>query len=167
MTLFFSGANWVFSHDNTQTCCAYKNYHCECYFSFHVQEELGLELKKDRRCAEASAIEPLRDVELTSLKSLYKETQGDHWANNTGWMNGSSPCEWYGIVCNIQEHVIEINLRSNNVTGKFPANSLPGLHKLKSLNLAENNLSGIMADDTCHTTDTNITSSHMTTTTIS
>ena len=57
-------------------------------------------------------------------------------------MSDSSHCDWYGIMCDREGHVIEINLDNNNVTGEFPARYLMLFYKLRRLNLAENNLAG-------------------------
>ena len=87
-------------------------------------------------------------MELESLQTIYNETGGDNWLNNAGWMTSEiDHCDWYGIKCDEQkEFVIEINLPNNNVTGEFPSNSLSKFYKLKSLNLGNNTLHGIMAD---------------------
>jgi Leucine-rich repeat (LRR) protein len=107
----------------------------------------GIELgggAKDQYCDKAMAFDRGNsDRELELLENVYRKTQGDHWTNNTGWMTDASHCEWHGIGCNLEGRVVEIILRDNNVTGKFPASFLPNFLKLEILNLAGNNLSGV------------------------
>jgi hypothetical protein len=43
-----------------------------------------------------------RDVseeEYNTLVALYNATDGDNWANNDGWLEDYSVCDWYGITC--------------------------------------------------------------------
>ena len=71
--------------------------------------------------------------------------EGEHWYNNTGWMTEQDQCDWYGITCDEERYVIEINLSSNNMRGDFPANSLSNFYKLKRLDLGNNTLHGTIA----------------------
>ncbi len=85
-------------------------------------------------------------AEKIALVDLYNATDGAHWTNNDGWKNYGStdPCEssWYGVTCtSANDHVIRIELRSNNLTGIIPA-SLGNLRQLQLLFLSSNNLSG-------------------------
>ena len=34
-----------------------------------------------------------------ALMDLYGATNGELWANNAGWLSGSSYCGWYGVTC--------------------------------------------------------------------
>ncbi|KAK6934646.1 Leucine-rich repeat [Dillenia turbinata] len=53
----------------------------------------------------------------------------------------SSPCRWFGIVCNSNGEVEEINLRSRDLQGPLPSN-FQSLESLKSLVLSSTNLTG-------------------------
>jgi len=60
-------------------------------------------------------------------------------------MSEEDRCNWFGITCDEEGYVIEINLPNNNLTGTFPADSLSSLYKLQRLLLNNNALHGIMA----------------------
>ena len=71
-------------------------------------------------------------------------------------MTNPMHCEWFRIRCDEDGFVEEIKLEFNNITGEFPSNSLAKLYKLKTINLAKNNLSGTMAETTWGNDDTSI-----------
>ncbi|XP_010246551.1 PREDICTED: probable LRR receptor-like serine/threonine-protein kinase At4g26540 [Nelumbo nucifera] len=53
----------------------------------------------------------------------------------------SKPCNWFGIICNANGEVVQLNLKSVNLQGPLPSN----FHSLKSLNtliLSTTNLTG-------------------------
>ncbi|MDF1698930.1 MAG: M12 family metallo-peptidase [Saprospiraceae bacterium] len=84
------------------------------------------------------------------LVDLYNMTNGGNWTNKSGWEDGAlgadcSPCQWYGIQCDNQENIIEIDLFNNNLVGTVPAN-LSELTKLRILKLFANDLSGTFPD---------------------
>eukprot|EP00984_Skeletonema_dohrnii_P021326 scaffold10629_cov77-Skeletonema_dohrnii-CCMP3373.AAC.3 len=105
------------------------------------------------------------ELERSSLEAIYKETNGQNWKNSFGWMNEAVlHCEWHGITCDSDGFVTGIDLRDNNLVGQFPVYSrnefvstlryisgewnlanrygLANLHSLKSLDLADNKLTG-------------------------
>jgi len=128
--------------------CCIGSYHCFCDFFTHAVEALGYEDESDYAgvtCAAASNIAPDNGVELQSLQNIYNETGGDYWYNNTGWTTEQDQCNWYGITCDEEDYVIEINLPNNNITGKFPSNSLSSFYNLQRLDLGNNDLIGMMA----------------------
>ncbi|XP_034899685.1 leucine-rich repeat receptor-like serine/threonine-protein kinase RGI4 [Populus alba] len=53
----------------------------------------------------------------------------------------SSPCKWFGVHCNSNGNIIEINLKAVNLQGPLPSNFQP-LKSLKSLILSSTNLTG-------------------------
>lgn len=87
----------------------------------------------------ASALPALAAIPLAErdvLTSLYDQTNGDSWTDNTNWKTAGSfsaagtECTWFGVVCDGTEtHVIRINLDSNNLVGTLPStlNSLTDL----------------------------------------
>lgn len=88
-------------------------------------------------------------IEFAALKDLYDSLAGSGWTNKSGWpAAGSWPSSatatemdaWLGIVVTGGD-ITEINLSSNNLTGKIPA-SIGNLAKLKNLYLLTNKLSG-------------------------
>ena len=125
--------------------------HCDCDFLAHAEETLGYDvpglITTEDLCSAAS-VQPDREVELQSLQSIYTETGGEYWLNNTGWTTDQDLCSWFGITCDEESYVIEINLPSNNVTGDFPSDSLSSFYKLTRLDLCDNSLHGTMAGTT-------------------
>ena len=69
-------------------------------------------LKPNAACA------PTDDpVQCAALVDLYTATNGDKWANNTGWLSGSSYCDWNwpdgqggknGVNCDSSGNVISL-----------------------------------------------------------
>ncbi|KAB5534965.1 hypothetical protein DKX38_018051 [Salix brachista] len=53
----------------------------------------------------------------------------------------SSPCKWFGVHCNSNGNIIEINLKGVDLQGPLPSNFQP-LNSLKSLILSSANLTG-------------------------
>jgi len=75
------------------------------------------------------------------LVTLYQETDGENWANNTNWLSDRPICDWYGITCT-NGHVLEIVLMSNGLKGKLPP-EIGQLTNLDYLNLKNNELTGL------------------------
>jgi len=128
-------------------CCGVGNDHCKCDLFTHATEALDYKSESgslEQACAEASNIVPNNETELQSLQSIYNETGGEYWLNNTGWTTKRDQCNWFGITCDEEDYVIEINLPNNNVTGEFPSNSLASFYKLQRLLLNNNELHGPM-----------------------
>jgi Leucine-rich repeat (LRR) protein len=67
-----------------------------------------------------------------ALVDLYNSTNGPGWTNKTNWLQGDSPCNWFGISCNSNGRVTGVRFTSNNLNGTLPA-SLGNLSQLKSL----------------------------------
>ncbi|PRP82071.1 putative leucine-rich repeat receptor-like protein kinase [Planoprotostelium fungivorum] len=67
-------------------------------------------------CTSATA---LFQAESDALRLLFDD-MGD-WINNTQWANSSaSYCSYFGITCDGEGHVTEIQLTYNNLTGQLP-----------------------------------------------
>lgn len=81
-------------------------------------------------------------AERSALIDLYDSTGGPGWANSAGW-NGppGSECTWYGVLCDAEGSVQELNLAVNQLAGTLPA-SLGQLTHLTNLLLLGNQLTG-------------------------
>lgn len=88
---------------------------------------------------------PLPDAQRNALFTLYNSTNGDGWTDNAGWLgHPGTECTWAGITCT-NGVVTGIDLSDNLLTGMIPA-ALGELSGLLSLNLADNNLAGVVPD---------------------
>jgi len=75
-----------------------------------------------------------------ALIELYNSTNGDSWTDNTNWNSLEDVEDWFGISVQYN-HVDEINLSSNNLTGIIPAD-IQKLVNLEVLNLRNNQITG-------------------------
>ena len=79
--------------------------------------------------------------ECNALVTLFQNTDGANWKTNTNWLIASTPCTWYGIMCNNEGSVISIDLGANELNGVLPE-ELGNLENLRMLGLWENQISG-------------------------
>ncbi len=97
------------------------------------------------------SINPLRaqppcHPDFDALMALYNSTDGANWTNNTGWVDGAAGtdcdvCGWYGVYCDGNGRVIQLDLNSNGLSGPLPA-ELGDLSFLFSVSMRDNQLSG-------------------------
>jgi len=88
------------------------------------------------------------------LRNMYNEMNGDDWlfasswqlANEAGWAENINICDMEGVDCNSAGHVVGINLANKNLSGMIPE-SVGFLRYLRSLNLADNSLTGYLPSD--------------------
>ncbi len=74
-----------------------------------------------------------------ALVALYNATDGDNWANNTGWLT-APVSEWHGVTVD-SNRVTKLVLSSNSLTGSLPP-EIGNLINLRELILSYNDLSG-------------------------
>ncbi len=79
-------------------------------------------------------------VECQALVAIYRTTAGDNWLNNTGWLVGTDPCTWFGIMC-AGGSVVSVDLRSNQLAGSIPP-EVGNLAALQHLEIDSNQLVG-------------------------
>jgi len=100
-------------------CCSHGLGVTSCRCDFYTYTSTHLEMRDDlmtKHCNDA-----LVEIHVTTgaLEKFYTNTGGQNWRNNSGWLNDTIPyCQWYGVTCNSNEHITEINLRNNNIAGK-------------------------------------------------
>ncbi|MGC9348408.1 MAG: leucine-rich repeat domain-containing protein, partial [Anaerolineae bacterium] len=80
-------------------------------------------------------------AECEALVALYDATDGDNWADNTGWLQTTTPCSWYGVGCS-SNRVSSLQLNGNRLSGQLPP-EIGDLTALTSLNLRFNYLSSL------------------------
>jgi RHS repeat-associated protein len=84
-------------------------------------------------------------TEIQALVDFYNATGGDNWTNNTGW-GSATATTWFGVyVAGVvgARHVNDLNLKNNNLVGNASTFSLVGLINLNSLELTDNQLTGL------------------------
>ncbi len=81
-----------------------------------------------------------RQVDSLVLVSLYNNTDGDHWYNNTNWLSQSPLDSWYGVAM-LDNRIDRLKLDSNNLSGTFPSD-LNDWNRIRYISLSKNNLSG-------------------------
>ncbi len=93
-------------------------------------------------------------VEFDALKTLWQNTGGSTWTNNTGWPTAETwPAfatatemdNWYGVIV-MNGDVVGLRLNSNNLSGTIPS-ALGKLTKLQQLFLQKNSLHGTIPAD--------------------
>jgi len=89
---------------------------------------------------DCSTITDVPVSECAALVSLYANTDGANWTNNTNWFVTTTADDWHGVTVN-SGHVTILNLSYNNLTGTIPA-ELGDLGNLVELYLYYNNLTG-------------------------
>lgn len=81
--------------------------------------------------------------ERIALEELYEETKGMYWYKKWNWCSDLSYSKWDGVKVDLAGHVVELDLRYNNLVGSLV--ELKEMHRLKYLKvliLSTNSLSG-------------------------
>jgi len=80
--------------------------------------------------------------EREALIAIYNATGGPNWRNNYGWLGPwGTESSWYGVRLDEYDHVIELDLGFNNLTGSLP-DEIGDLEHVSWLDLSGNNLVG-------------------------
>ena len=77
--------------------------------------------------------------ERAALVALYEATGGPNWANSDNWLTDAPLGDWQGVSTDGSGRVVDLSLRSNNLTGPIPS-ELGDLVNLKGLDLEGNAL---------------------------
>ena len=75
------------------------------------------------------------------LVALYRATDGPDWSRNDHWLTDAPLSQWHGVGTDAEGRVESLNLAYNNLNGVLPA-ELGHLTRMKTLILAENPLTG-------------------------
>mmetsp|Transcript_20118 Transcript_20118/g.42554 ORF Transcript_20118/g.42554 Transcript_20118/m.42554 type:complete len:693 (-) Transcript_20118:111-2189(-) len=77
------------------------------------------------------------------LSVLYFATGGTDWTDATGWLGSEHECNWYGVECNKDLFVTSLNLAINNVNGIIP-DEISALSTLQKFDLFSNTITGTL-----------------------
>jgi len=93
-------------------------------------------------CSLNCALAAVPSNEKDALVTLYNSTNGPSWDINTNWLSGD-PCadNWFGVTCDANSHITEIELIDNNLVATIPS-EIGNLTYLQSLDFWGNELIG-------------------------
>lgn len=96
---------------------------------------------------EAAVEAAIPTSERDALVALYNATGGPSWTERQGWLGAAgTECTWRGVVCDqAGEHVVELQLWSNNLQGPLPS-ALSGLTRLQNAYLCCGGISGAIPE---------------------
>jgi len=87
---------------------------------------------------EENSASAISKIECNFLLQFYRKTGGEtSWNQKDGWLKNNKLCNWYGIDCDTNGHIIEIDLSRNNLYGMIP--HFNDLSHLKYLDISNNN----------------------------
>ena len=88
--------------------------------------------------------------EKSILDHLYYQTHGPGWHGGRGWADPAvTHCQYEGVSCNDQGHVVNITLSDMNLGGRVP-DRLGRLGHVRVLDLSDNRLTGVVPSDIRH-----------------
>ncbi|MCE2422007.1 MAG: hypothetical protein J4G03_01610 [Gemmatimonadetes bacterium] len=79
--------------------------------------------------------------QLDVLDSVYWNTGGANWNDNTNWLTDEPLGDWYSVSADTQGNVTRLSLYDNDLAGSIPA-KLGGLDSLRYLNFSSNDFTG-------------------------
>ncbi len=83
---------------------------------------------------------PCDHPDYNALMSLFQGLNGQNWTNKTGWLEACDPCNWYGIACDVNERVVGLDLKNNNLSGQIPDDFI--FSEIRQIDFSSNNITG-------------------------
>ncbi|MEM7531927.1 MAG: leucine-rich repeat domain-containing protein [Chloroflexota bacterium] len=68
---------------------------------------------------DCATVSELPQPECRALVAIYASTGGSQWIDQTGWLQTTMPCSWFGVTCH-NNHVIKLDLNRNGLVGALP-----------------------------------------------
>lgn len=98
----------------------------------HTEYDGDRKTKQRLPFTSCSAMIDISESECEALVDLYNSTNGDGWTNKNGWFAGNSACNYhrYGVKCDENNHVRNIELENNNLSWTVNLGNLPWLKKV-------------------------------------
>ena len=83
------------------------------------------------------------EVDECALYDFFVGLNGCDWSISTNWLMSDDVCTWFGISCDSNDEVYQINLSDNGLAGTIPT-SIGELYSLERVDLQINSISGII-----------------------
>eukprot|EP00984_Skeletonema_dohrnii_P010749 scaffold4227_cov78-Skeletonema_dohrnii-CCMP3373.AAC.1 len=80
-------------------------------------------------------------VERNALSDFYDSTKGAEWTDSTNWLDENEHCDWHGVICDVSNRVIKLELRNNGLSGRL-RESIKDLTLMDVLDLSDNDIKG-------------------------
>ena len=113
------------------------------YQTLGVDPICGLSL--DASCSLCASAAGVSETECGALETLYLGANGLGWTDQAGWLETTTPCDWFGVTCT-DGAVTALALPQNNLDGSIPP-SLSALSNMSLLDLSGNNLQGTIPQE--------------------
>jgi len=78
-------------------------------------------------------------IERNALVDFYDSVKGAEWTDRTNWLNEYRYCDWNGVTCDDMNHVTELNLSNNGLSGRL-SESIGNLSFIEVLDLSDNDI---------------------------
>ena len=92
------------------------------------------------------------NVDREALVALYHATDGPNWTDSAGWLTDRLLTDWFGVTADSNGIVSEIDLPSNNLSGRLP-DEIGDLVNPKRMDFSSNILSGPLPITLTHLTE--------------
>ena len=79
------------------------------------------------------------DIQKDILNRFFADLNGPDWTSKDGWGAVDDICDWSGITCDEEKHVVEISLDENNLKGVVP-DEIFNLPKIRVLSMKGNQI---------------------------